>query len=312
MTSTLRRIRSVLVAAPLLLAAHGAQALVFSLSPGALPDGVGPADLLQSFGGGFYQVKATAAELGLRPGDDITGMHYGAISAFTRWFSVDGASTGLDGTDVRAAVPGQAADVFAAGDLANSPAGVNRLALSNEELGLSAAANIDAAFWFAWQPERYFYLTLAPQSPTLDRLGATPADLLIRRANGALDIYKTWRELGLMQGDQIDAFEFDSGGMLDAWTLLFSLAPGSPTLDRLQASAADVLTATPHGLRVTETAGSLGLNPTDNLDVIGGTWDCSLRVAADCKLPEPGGLALLSAALLALFAGSRRQRPGPR
>lgn len=290
-----------------LTAAAPASAMVFSLDGRSAPNGIGPADILQSFGGGQFTVVATAGDLGLVRGDDITGLHHGAIAALTLWFSVDRSSSGLADTAVRQQGNGQAADVYSSGDLAPAPAGTNRLAIPNADLGLADDANIDAAFWFTWQPERDFFFTLAPGSPSLAALHAHAADILIHRADGSLGVWKTASELGLLDTDVIDAFQFADAPQPGQWEMVFSLAPGSPTLAALGASPADILAASTQGLLVRTPAWELGLAVTDNLDVIGGTFDCFTDPRADCKIPEPGSLPLAVLAVGSLLAFPRRR-----
>lgn len=294
-----------------MLTALPSQAVVFSIDATNAPPGIGPADILESFGGGNFRLAATAAELGLRSGDDITGLHNGAVAAWLLWFSVDRNSTGLPGTAVRQQGNGQAADIFVSGDLANLPAGQNALAIDNRELGLADGANIDAAYWFSWQPERAFLFTLAPNSPTLALLGATAGDILIHQPNNDMAVFRTAAQLGLQDGDVLDAFQLVESPTPGSFELLFSLAPGSPTLAAMSASAADILTPGANGPRVHTAAWQIGLNESDNLDVISGTFDCSREAKADdCKIPEPGSLPLagLALTLVAGAAVARRRR----
>lgn len=307
--SLLHRVLPVLVMIAATWVAGPAHALVFSLDGTQAPAGVNPADILESFGGGQYRVAARADSLGLRDGDDITGLHNGAVAAWLLWFSVDRHSTGLDGTAVRQQVGRQAADIFVAGDLAHLPAGTNAVAIDNLELELPDGANIDAAYWFSWQPERAFLFTLSPGSPTLALLGATAADILIHHTDNTMAIFRGAAESGLLPGDVIDAFQIAENTSTGDAEWLFSLAPGSPTLAALGgASPADLLTGAGGKVRVQTPAWMIGLNATDNLDMIGGTFDCSLEAKADnCKIPEPGSLALAAAAL-ALLAAPRARR----
>jgi hypothetical protein len=119
-------------------------------------------------------------------------------------------------------------------------------------------------------PENPVYLVLAPGSPTLDMIGATPADILMTGvgygpvvwAEGAVD-------LGLAMDDAIDALciQESGNGVYDVGDqVAFSLAPGSPTLISLGASPAAVLRADPPSLAVSERV--LGLVAADNLDAL--------------------------------------------
>ncbi len=133
-------------------------------------------------------------------------------------------------------------------------------------------------------PENPVYFTLLPGSPTLALIGATPADILmtqggfmpVKWADGVAD-------LGLASGDVIDAFclKENSNGVFDGEDLiLFSLAPGSPTLSSLSASAADILLPG-RPPRVFYRAALLGLQATDNVNGL----MCSLESLSQLYLP---------------------------
>jgi hypothetical protein len=124
------------------------------------------------------------------------------------------------------------------------------------------------------------YFTLTPSSPSLsdpavdgtDPGGdATSADILVTTGPGTVAVWADGAtQLGLNEagGDVIDAvcLREDGDGVFGATDdLLFSLAPGSPTLAALGASAADLLRPGP---AVSYTAAKLGLMPSDNLDAL--------------------------------------------
>jgi len=112
-------------------------------------------------------------------------------------------------------------------------------------------------------------MTLAPASPSLTAFGATPRDILM--TVGAADpvVWASGAALGLVSGDVIDAICVDDGGngVYNAGVdrVLFSLAPGSPTLTTLSAGAADLLRAGP---AVNYSASRLGLQATDDVDAL--------------------------------------------
>lgn len=84
------------------------------------------------------------------------------------------------------------------------------------------------------------YFTLAPGSPTLGGLAATAADVLSAPGGGPVAVAFPAPAIGLIPGaDVIDALAFDGT------TLWFSLAPGSPTLIALGATAADIISTSP-------------------------------------------------------------------
>ncbi len=120
------------------------------------------------------------------------------------------------------------------------------------------------------EPEEPIFVTLAPGSPTLAALAAInaqPSDILVTSsqiephiwANGVLD-------LGLQATDVVDALcvKESGDGVYDAEDqVLFSLAPGSPSLAAWSAGPADLLM--PHNV-FRYPASALGLQATDNVD----------------------------------------------
>ena len=127
------------------------------------------------------------------------------------------------------------------------------------------------------------YFTLAPGSPTLAAIPATPADVLFQPAGpgGALPAIAAPAPLmGLAPGDVIDALEVASGAVFT----LFSLAPGSPSIGGCGYLPGDVLQGAfgPCGAIVTPvTSAALGLTPPDNLDALAMNGDADGDFVAD-------------------------------
>jgi hypothetical protein len=119
-------------------------------------------------------------------------------------------------------------------------------------------------------PDDPILLALAGGSPSLDLLGATGADILVAGIEFVPTIWaRGSSDLGLVAGDEIDALcvaENGNGAYDDGDRVLFSLAPGSPTLASLSAGPADLLAPGPP--RVLYPAGALGLETTDNVDAL--------------------------------------------
>jgi hypothetical protein len=260
--------------------------------------GVHPADVLGA--GGIPLIPC--ANLGLLctdpatgANDEITGLSYGwdffAAGLPPVEFSVDQGSRGMAGTAVRVEAncnPAQPqADVFGSWlDRSNQQIldgdGVACSGNSGFALGLTEGApsdNLDNLDRDPCQfvdlncdgvPEDSVFFTLAPGSPSLGLIGATSADIL-RTSGGSVPVI--WAagatDLGLQTGDVIDALCIREDGNavygLDD-EVLFSLAPGSPTLARLSAGPADLLR--PHPPRVIYTAAMLGLEATDNVNAL--------------------------------------------
>ena len=206
-----------------------------------------------------------AESLGLSPEDDLDGLSFGQETVFTTGgryaleFSVDRAAAGAPGTDVfeQASVSGgreAACDVFEAffptppappvlasnrqiwdGNGSSAPA----LQLRERGPDHSLADDLDALEG----PPRIadqdgdglrdlpIYFSLAPGSPTLAAIGASPADLLICAAptTGACGVsnvpavFISHAALGLAAGDNLEDFNLDAAsGEVD-----FTVAPGT-------------------------------------------------------------------------------------
>jgi hypothetical protein len=141
-------------------------------------------------------------------------------------------------------------------------------------------------------------------APPYVGLGATAADIFWSPAipgySAAPVMYAPAAMIGLLLGDNIDAlvyFEDGIGGPSPGDIILFSLAPGSPTLAALGgASPADILVTSPGMLApgFYLPAGALGLTPMDNIDALD-------------IIPEPGGVTLAILASAGFLLGRRRK-----
>ncbi len=120
------------------------------------------------------------------------------------------------------------------------------------------------------------YFSLSAGSPSLATYSRGPADILWTTGFSP-GVYASAGALGLQAADDIDALcvtHPGAGQVYDAThdKVLFSLAPGSPTLASLGASAADILAPGP---KVAVHAWELGLNASDNVDAL----NCAAQTA---------------------------------
>ena len=124
--------------------------------------------------------------------------------------------------------------------------------------------------------------------------GGSPADIYVASALPGYTtpiapavvpkVYASEASLGLVTGDDVDAVHvYDANGSQNYEpgidTVLFSLAPGSPSLGGGSGSAADIFVQSPFGF-FTIPASSLGLAASDNLNALS-------------AVPEPNALALV-------------------
>jgi hypothetical protein len=228
------------------------------------------------------------------PQDDIDGLSFGhdfASGTAPIFFSVGPGSTGAAGSAVAqqaaCSPPEPQADEFS-----SLRSGTNTLVLDGDGqtnscptafgLGLTERPNSDNLDAITGLPpsavdtngdgllDAPIYFSLAPGSPTLTALGRSPADILWTIGLGTPGVYASAAQFGLQSADDVDGLCVShpgEGAVYDAANdkVLFSLAPGSPTLAALGASPADVLAPGP---KVAIHAWELGLQPTDNLDAM--------------------------------------------
>ncbi|MCI0855255.1 MAG: dockerin type I repeat-containing protein [Chloroflexi bacterium] len=133
-------------------------------------------------------------------------------------------------------------------------------------------------------PERPVYFSLDASSPSLAMFGFTAGDILSSSHADPPSLYASHEQLGLQASDDVDGLclvENGDGAYSTSDTLLFSLAPGSPTLATIGASAGDMIRAGNPPI-VAYSATTLGLRQTDDIDaascaglaaVIGGSGD---------------------------------------
>lgn len=221
---------------------------------------------------------------GLVAGDDVSSLSFGNrdLPGASIRFSVAPGAVGVAGAapDVasEAAAGEEAADIFDAGTLAapapnallvdgngtiTAPAGAfAATGLPEPSDDLDALVSIDLS-----KPTMLgatIYFTLAPGSPTLTALGASPAHVLqgVVGSGGPPAIHAAPGVLGLTVADAIDALAFDTS----SGRFMFSLAPGSPALGLLGAGPADILRAP--GLAIHVPAAALGLGAGDDIDAL--------------------------------------------
>ncbi|MGD8624354.1 MAG: hypothetical protein PVF47_14565 [Anaerolineae bacterium] len=271
----------------------------FSITTGDPLNGVGvnPADVLVS---GVplilcFDLGLLCRDVDTGTYDDIQavsfGWDFGSSGLPLLQFSVDAGSRGLPGTAVR--VEADCSPAEPQGDVfETSLDGANEQDLdgdglacgSNSGLGLalsegSPADNLDTLERDPCLfpdpncdglPDDPILLALAGDSPSLDLVGATGADILVAGIEFVPTIWAGGStDLGLVAGDEIDALCVGENGNAeydDGDRVLFSLAPGSPSLASLSASPADLLAPAP--LRVLYPAGALGLETADNVDAL--------------------------------------------
>ena len=119
-------------------------------------------------------------------------------------------------------------------------------------------------------PEAGLYFSLDAGSPSLEHFGYAAGDVLRAMGDGAPQVFASAETLGLQQGDDLDGLCLEESGDSaygSSDRLLFSLAPGSPTLVEIGAGPGDILRP---GMppRVAHRAGDLGLAAGDNVNAL--------------------------------------------
>jgi hypothetical protein len=273
------------------------QSFSVSRSSPLTSSGVNPADILGVGGSpiiGCASLGLLCDDPASSAKDELNGLSYGWDFVFLGLpplqFSVAPGSQGAAGSAVRVearCTPAEPqADVFQSSGSTNiqNLDGNGVACGSNSGLGLDLAegassnnlSNLDrdpclfVDLNCDGNPEDPVFFTLAPRSPSLAMVGATPVDILVSVGGVAPTIWASGTaDLGLQAGDAIDALclREDGSGIYDSGDeLLFSLAPSSPTLTAMKVSPADLLRPGP--LTVIYSASMLGLQATDNVDAL--------------------------------------------
>jgi hypothetical protein len=293
------------------LSVFSAKAITFSL------------DVISPTSGGLGAFLFSPGPVVVVPGGP-PGMEVDAIS-FAKtgpiapgfYFSVNRGSVGAPATAVagESAFGDQAADIFVStgagfnfqfrdgnGIVANPlTPGAPSPPLGLAEPGPAPGDNLDALDLSVVGPMIYWSVNPATTG-SAPYLGFSAADIFLAPTfggyAGAPALYAPAGLLGLLAGDDIDALVFYDDGLAGATPgdiLLFSLAPGSPSLGIGGASAADILITSPGAVPgLFLPAGAIGLLPTDDLDALD-------------VIPEPGSCLMLGMALFG-FAAHRRRR----
>lgn len=197
-------------------------------SPSATVGGLDPAHIYTILSAGGPPVVAIPKQaLGLGAGDDVDALSFGPDQTDLR-FSVRLGSQGVLGSDVN--VEASATPTEAHGDEFNNPGpGTNELFMDEGLFGLSLADDLDALA--EPPPNLPVFFSLAPGSPALGLIPATPGDILVASAPGGLPtVHKDHTLLGLVASDDLDGLcNYPPPDPVFS-PEIFSLAAGSPSL----------------------------------------------------------------------------------
>lgn len=259
----------------------------FSVAPGG-PSGLDAAEIFDL----PTAPRIPPASLGLTTKDDLDGLSYGLdyidpdANNMDLRFSVDDASVGVSGSAVdteASKVPNEAhGDEFAVMPLL--PFGGSNVQILDEtgdtappfplliSDDLDALTEPPASFVDPdgdGVPDFPVYFSLSTGSPSLGTILATPADILMSVGGGAPSVVFAAGALGLTSADDVDAFCLD----LSTSTVLYSLAPGSPSLVIAGAGPADLFLVIGAGPPIATPfayvpAFILGLDAKDNLNAL--------------------------------------------
>ena len=213
----------------------------FSVAPDG-PSMLDPADIFDVPRTG-PKIPGTTG-LGLRSGDNVDGLSYGIgfiAELMELFFSVDPRAQGREGSMVRREAEKSPREAHG-DEFWTSPANLGTNGQELDENGdtappfpLRISDDVDSLTEpptsFAdpdgdGVPENPVYFSLSAGSPSLAALSANPGDILETINGGPPTVFITFNSLQLVSGDDVDAFCL----VKSTRTILFSLAPGSPTL----------------------------------------------------------------------------------
>ncbi len=257
----------------------------FSVAPEG-PSGLDHGDLFER----ATAPAIRAAQLGLS-GGDVDGLSYGLDFVFPQAvnfpslmdirFSVAEGSRGRTGSAVEreaAKSPPQAhGDEFRVTPFVGVGGGSNVQVLDEDgdtapPFPLQISDDVDA---LVEQPPSFVddgdgitegpvYFTLAAGSPELSALGANGATILRSVGGGPPTVFLRHSDLGLTSSDDIDAFCLAG----DRRDVVFSLAPGSPSLGGGSPADLFMALAAPSQFFAWATAANLGLLPNDDVNAL--------------------------------------------
>ena len=279
-------------------------------------------------------VEGTPPPPGFADGDAINSMSFGrdgtALTPGVLSFSVDRNSQGSVGSDVNidgtATVPRQAASIYVAGvdpfcsHVSDpfpylAPPDNNFQAIDPAILGLRPSLfdtdqdNVTGLELDAFQSASDIYYGTFT-GPSFDAASGEQATIYVFEPISPpfqpenLDVFSLPPQVGLSNGDIIDALAVSDVAFLGAPDpgedeILFSLAPGSPTLGTLGLSAANIFYSSLDGtFTLFADHDQLGLLFSDNVDAL----DIN-------PSPEPATALLLAAGVILLATGRRRRSP---
>lgn len=282
-----------------------AGACPFAVSPADLYRWLAPAGGCDVAAGLGPVLEVTEASLGLMPGDNVDAVSNNTMTGknitYHLYFTADRASAGLPGTPYR----GEATLNQAASDVWNmvnvtgisplaslaacapspiggphvlfrnqdnydfiftAPAGAGPLMGNQDNLDALELDDLDPSMDQLHDVGVYFSLDAA--SPSLG--GASPAAIFFTPVGGVPGLWAGVAQLGLMPADEMDALVVWDRGVIGASDpgvdlVLFSLAPGSPSLAGL--SPAGIFVSDLTGFFcVYVQANTLGMRVVDNID----------------------------------------------
>lgn len=310
------------VAFLLVCAAANAQDFSIDAASPEVPGGGSEADIFWS-GIGPPTVWIPGVNLGLLPAlEELNAFSYGrdqlvpaGMAAWVNFFySVDRATMGAGG-----AVTNQVTGNGAAGDqfravVDGTGAVLVPPVLWEDALGhglspLPVESDLDAHS-HPFHQAAPVYFSVAPAAVATASVrwgmpGLTAADILYVAAPAPAvvpTVYATGVALGLVGADDVDAVAISDGGVIGTLNVgdvvYVSLAPGSPTLGVLPASAASVIQVFPGPMVVIFPPAALDLLPGDNLNAMTG-YD-----PGPTQVPTLSGWSLLVTVLVLVMVGT--------
>ena len=222
-----------------------------------------PGDVVNSYSWGFESPMAPTARILFSVTPGSIGINSPPPCVFSEASAMEAAADVYDGGPMGSAVPTNIRIVDGDGVPALS-APASGLVEPGDDLTALVTCDPLSSPTLA----SFVFFTLAPGSPTLGTIPATPADILAASYLGGIpQVILPAASLGLQPGDVIDALALF---VFSPTTAIVSFAPGSPTLGLLGAGPADLILLNTGGPppSVVRPAAFLQLLPTDDVDAL--------------------------------------------